>query len=104
MTHISMEDIGRRIRKIRKSRGMTQSELADRIGVDRKQISKLENGRCLMQFDNMIALADATGVSLDYIVGGANDDVQPDIVLTSLPARTRQQILQGLSIIIKAIK
>ncbi|MCH5308918.1 MAG: helix-turn-helix transcriptional regulator [Prevotella sp.] len=39
--------VGEAIKKARKSQNMTQEELAARIGVQRAQVSKIENGRNL---------------------------------------------------------
>jgi DNA-binding XRE family transcriptional regulator len=41
---LSMEILGEKIRHIRKERNMTQEELGKLIGVQKAQISKLENG------------------------------------------------------------
>jgi len=38
-------DIGKRIRKYRKRKGLTQKELAERIGVNHSYVSKWEKGR-----------------------------------------------------------
>ena len=40
--------IGKFIAKCRKEKELTQQELADKLGVTDKAISKWENGRCLM--------------------------------------------------------
>lgn len=39
--------VGEAIKQARKSKNMTQEELAQRIGVQRAQVSKIENGRNL---------------------------------------------------------
>ena len=40
-----METFGQKIRQLRKAKQITQSELADAIGVDFTYISKMENGK-----------------------------------------------------------
>ena len=40
-----MVNIGRAIRRIRKSRGLTQTEVAERAGVDQAYITMLERGK-----------------------------------------------------------
>ena len=40
-----METFGQKIRRLRKAKQITQSELADAIGVDFTYISKMENGK-----------------------------------------------------------
>ncbi len=39
-----MEEVGARIRSMRKAAGLTQEELASRIGVSRSTVNKWENG------------------------------------------------------------
>ncbi len=40
-----METFGQKIRRLRKAKQITQSELADAVGVDFTYISKMENGK-----------------------------------------------------------
>lgn len=40
-----MDTIGQRIREIRKSRNLTQRELADRVGINFTYLSRVENDR-----------------------------------------------------------
>ncbi|MFN9971177.1 MAG: helix-turn-helix domain-containing protein, partial [Phycisphaerae bacterium] len=42
---ISMPTVGERIREIRKSRNLTQRELADRVGINFTYLSRVENDR-----------------------------------------------------------
>lgn len=55
-------EIGRRIAFLRKRRGLTARELAERIGVSQGQISRLENGRQGLRSQTLIRLAGALGV------------------------------------------
>lgn len=48
---------GRRLRAIRKSRGLKQRELADRIGSNAKYISQLETGAAQPSFDILVSFA-----------------------------------------------
>ena len=56
------------LRKLRKERRLTQSELQAAIGVDRTLISKYETGERVPPVDVLVALADYYGVSVDYIL------------------------------------
>lgn len=38
-------DIGEKIRQLRKSKGLTQAQLAEKIGIDNKHLSRIEKGR-----------------------------------------------------------
>lgn len=61
--------IGERIRKYRKEKGWTQSQLAEEADLCTVYISSYETGRWLPSLLNIIAIADALNVSLDDIVG-----------------------------------
>jgi transcriptional regulator with XRE-family HTH domain len=59
--------LGARIRELRLKRGWTQQELAERVGIQQKQISSYERGANVPSGQTFIALAEAFGVSLDYL-------------------------------------
>jgi transcriptional regulator with XRE-family HTH domain len=60
---------GTTLRTIRETKGLTQSELAERSGLQPSAVSHFEAGRRSPSFDNLRALADALGVSTDYLLG-----------------------------------
>lgn len=53
--------------EIRKEHGLTQQELADKLYVDKRTISRIENGTYLT-LENLIRISNVFGVSLDYIM------------------------------------
>lgn len=58
-----------RLVELRKRRGISQEELAERLGVSRQAVSKWERGEAAPDTDNLIALADLYCVSLDQLLG-----------------------------------
>lgn len=58
-----------RLLEIRKSCGMSQEALAEKVGVSRQAVSKWETGEAQPDYTKLIALADALEVSLDYLCG-----------------------------------
>ena len=56
--------MGAFIASIRKEKGMTQAELASKLFLSDKTISKWERGAGLPDIGNLEALADALGVTL----------------------------------------
>ena len=58
-----------RFAAMRKERNLSQDALAKELNVTRKTICGWESNRCLPNFDSIIALAYAFGVSTDYILG-----------------------------------
>lgn len=55
-------DAGRRLRALRRERGLTQIQLAERCGIDNKTISRAENGRYAISIDQVARLARALDV------------------------------------------
>ena len=66
-------DFQTRLTNIRRSKGFTQKQVADGIGISEVGLQNYENGRRKPAFDVLIALADFYGVSLDYLVGRSDD-------------------------------
>ena len=56
--------VGTRIRTYRKALGMSQTELAERIGVRFQQIQKYENGSNRVAASRLWKIADALGISI----------------------------------------
>ncbi|WP_242927603.1 helix-turn-helix domain-containing protein [Pontibacter vulgaris] len=65
--------IGERIRVARKAAKMSGEQLGSTIGVGKSQISNLEKGVSHVTRANAIVLANALGVSLDWLLFGVED-------------------------------
>lgn len=57
------------IKSIRKSKGMTQLELANKVGYQRSMISEIERGHRTPSSTKLMALADALEVKVDELRG-----------------------------------
>jgi transcriptional regulator with XRE-family HTH domain len=60
------------ITTLRDKNGFSQSDLADKSEVSRVMIGKYERGEAIPSVDTAKKIADALGVSLDYLVGETN--------------------------------
>lgn len=65
-----------RLRATRELRGLSQTDLAKRTGLQPSAISHFETGKRAPSFDNLKRLADALGASIDYLLGRSNS---PDV-------------------------
>ena len=64
----------RNIREMRKSKGMTQAELASASGVSRLTISELETGKLTnARSKTLLALANALGCTIDDLFFNQKD-------------------------------
>lgn len=62
-------DFSDRIRLLRESRNMTQSELGRKINVTKAVISSYETGLHYPRHDALVKMAEFFGVSMDYMYG-----------------------------------
>lgn len=59
--------IGKRIAEIRKERGLSQTELAERIGTKQNAITRLEKGKFNVGFDTLQKIAEVFNMKIDFI-------------------------------------
>lgn len=59
---------------LRKQRGLTQLDLAERLSVSRQAISRWEVGTAVPSTDNLKVLSELYGVSVDYLLNDNADD------------------------------
>ena len=65
-----MQRMGERIGILRQERGMTQSVLAERLGITPQAISKWERGLSFPDLSRLEELAKILEVSVDYLLTG----------------------------------
>lgn len=53
---------------LRRRQGLSQEQLADRLGVTRQSVSKWEGGAAMPELAKLVALSELFGVSVDYLV------------------------------------
>lgn len=61
------ERIGQRIAALRTLAGMTQAQLADKAGMHRSHINRIENGKYAVMLESIEAIAQALGMTVDLI-------------------------------------
>lgn len=62
--------IAHRIQTLRKSKGISQEELADKIGVSRQAVSKWESEQSTPDIEKIILLSEFFGVTTDFLLKG----------------------------------
>ncbi|MBQ7957646.1 MAG: helix-turn-helix transcriptional regulator [Clostridia bacterium] len=73
---MNIEKIGGQIAALRKAKGLTQSELGDRIGVSFQAVSKWERGETLPDITLLPDLARILETTIDYILLGSEKVVE----------------------------
>jgi transcriptional regulator with XRE-family HTH domain len=62
------ESLGERLARIRKERGLTQKEVADKTGLIQASVSDYERGRLRLAADMIVRFAVALGISTDELL------------------------------------
>jgi transcriptional regulator with XRE-family HTH domain len=109
--------LGKRIEKLRKQKGLTQSELGKAFGFRDSTISQYETGKRKPDSDTLGKIADYFGVSTDYLLGKTNDrylanDETPEEIAEifdfirrksrDMTPDERKQLIKGIKAFIKA--
>lgn len=84
------EDYGSLVKNLRQKSGLTQSQVADSLGVTPGYISNVENNRTAMSLRILTYYARLVGCSLDSLVG----DLEPEYAETALDRELYQTILK----------
>src|ERR1700712_1936928 len=73
LTNMSLvEDIGARIRAARLESGMTQDQLAVKVGVSRSAVAQWETGRTGQVTGNLSRIGQALEVNVEHLMYGDN--------------------------------
>lgn len=104
------QSIGENISRIRKSRGLTQIELGELIGINQYQISDYEIGRLHLSDEMIIRFAKALKTSSDEILGLKDSEIEkPSLRLTkrlvkieTLSEADQKSLLKTIDMFLKA--
>lgn len=66
-------NIADRIQYLRKTKGISQEDLANELGVSRQAISKWESNQSIPDIDKIILLSNYFKVTTDYLLKGIED-------------------------------
>lgn len=96
-----------KIQARRKALGLSQEELAQRMGVSRQSVTKWETGLSAPDLDRLVELADTLGVSLDYLLREQAElpeafAVQPEAPSAETTAEERGEKAPGSSASVSA--
>lgn len=71
-TEIQM-NLSAKLTSLRKQKGLTQMDLAEKLNVSRQAISRWEVGTAVPSTDNLKVLSELYGVTVDYLLNELND-------------------------------
>jgi len=84
------KELGERLRRLRKREGYTQAELADRVGLAEKSLSRIEAGKLRPRLETLYRLREALGAGWGELFAFADVDVE-----TALRLRLVRQIMEA---------
>jgi transcriptional regulator with XRE-family HTH domain len=70
----TLEGFAQRLRELRKSKNLSQTELGQLAGLHYTHIGRFERGASRPSGDTLMRLADALGVTSDYLLDGATHE------------------------------
>ena len=74
-----METLGTRLKALRKTKKVTQQQVADAIGVSKTSVIYWEKDENLPKHDSLMALASTLGVTSDYLLNGKNASIDNNV-------------------------
>lgn len=84
-----MKILGDRLKELRKSRHLTQREVAERLGIGVSTLGMYEVGKREPDLDTLKALARFYNVTVDYLLGNEDTELSPEEQLLRLGAYLR---------------
>lgn len=95
--------IGSFIAALRKEQGLTQEQLAEKLGVSNRSVSRWENGNTLPDLSLMQSICDHTGVTISELLSGARQDPAADrkdgiLLVLALWEREKQAKIRTLNL------
>ena len=91
-----MELLGKKIKDIRKKRGLAQGELAEMVGIASAHLSRLETGRYKPGIEVLKKLGDSLQVSVDYLLSDS-DEESGEVSIQDETFAERIRLLNSLS-------
>lgn len=100
---MNQEEIGRYILQKRKEKNLTQSQLAELIGVSNKSVSKWENGKCMPDYGVIIPLCNALDITVAELIDGKDDKDKTDRMYDDSQVMDLLKRMQELEVQVKKI-
>lgn len=91
-----MVDFGIRVAKLRAAKGLSQAQLAERIGITKSMVSAYENSIRMPSYPVLIKIARVFNVSVDYLLGMENSPVLRTDGLTEKQIAVVQDVIDHM--------
>ena len=81
MDNIYLE-FGKRFKELREKNNLTQEQLAEHIGVEARQISRIETGKCFTTLDNLKKISALYNIEIKDIFNFEHQKSKEDLIKT----------------------
>ena len=88
--HQFLQQFGRRVRAARILRGTTLQECATQAGISYSNLSMIERGKRSMYIEHLPALAQALEVTVQYLLGEEEPDMDSGPTQREIPAQDQE--------------
>lgn len=96
-----MNKIGKKISSLRKQSGLTQMELADRLGISFQAVSNWERGNTMPDISKLPELAEIFGCSMEEILGDERKaKIVQDLAVGQTPVDVKAEDLADIAPIV----
>ena len=85
------DTFSKNIKNLRKELGLTQTELANKIYINKSMISAYEKGTRMPSLDALISLSETLNVSIDFLLGIQRDDTNDKETTMDISGLTEKQ-------------
>lgn len=104
MKELNFEVIGKKLREIRISRGLTQEYIANMADVNTSHISNIENNRVKISLTTLVHICNALDVTVDYVLSSeytVSSPIDNEILkeIHQLTNDNKEKILQIIKIL-----
>lgn len=102
-------DFGKQIIQLRKDKGISQTDLANQLGIHKNVLGRYERGEAKPSIEVARSIADILNVSLDFLTGKIDQHIDKSIVdkvltIQKLPQEERERILFTVDALIRDAK
>lgn len=91
------KEIGRRIRKVRESRELTQTDVAQILGMNRSNLSRMEIGEVMPTADTLVKLRKFLGISSDWLLTGEGVMDKPAVEILAAHDEDVRELLESMA-------
>lgn len=84
-------DLSEKILTLRKAKGLTQEELAEKLNVSRQSVSKWESAQAVPELDKIVAMSAVFDATTDYLL--KSSEIEDLSVKTEMLEKQQEQML-----------